>query len=111
MHPIGILLLAVLTWIVVSGTRRRASLAMLGGVLYLTQGQTIDVGINFFAIRILGIALFARVMLRHEFAFSRLHKIARAVLILYCYTAVIYLLRSRGNDLSPVAGALDACFC
>jgi hypothetical protein len=111
MNIVGFILLSALVYFVSAGNRRTALLAMVAGVLYLTEGQTIDVGINFFAVRILGIALFARVMLRHEFSFRWLNKIDRAFLTLYCYTAVIFLLRSKGADLSLVAGCIDACFC
>jgi hypothetical protein len=111
MHPIGFLLLVVLLYFVGFGRRRSATLAMVIGTLYLTQGQAFDVGINLFAVRILGIALFARVLARHEFSFSKLHRVDRIFLILYAYTAVIFLIRSRGGDLSTVAGSLDAFFC
>jgi hypothetical protein len=111
MNPVGFLILLVLLYYVGFGARRPAALAMLGGVLYLTQGQAFDVGINLFAMRILGIALFARALTRHEFSFSKLHRIDRLFLILYAYTAAIFLIRSRASDLSTVAGAFDAVFC
>jgi hypothetical protein len=111
MHPIGIAILATLLYFVSFGARRHAAAAMVAGVLYLTQGQSIDVAINFYAIRILGIAMFARVLLRHEFSFRKLGEIDRVFVTLYAYTATVFLVRSRGNDLATVAGAFDACFC
>src|SRR5436853_6986319 len=110
MHPIGVILLLICLYYVGFGSRRAALLSMVAAVLYLTQGQTLDVGINFFAIRILGIALFARVLFRREFSFSKLHRIDRVFLGLYAYTALVFLVRSRGGDLSMLAGAFDACF-
>ncbi len=112
MNPIGLLILVFLVYVISTGTRRSALVAAMAGVLYLTQGQGFDfLGIHFFAIRLLGIVLFARVIARHEFSFSKLNRIDHALLLLYGYTAVVYLLRSKLDDLSIVAGAFDAVFC
>jgi len=113
MHPIGILILVILTYLVSTGTRRTALIACVAGVMYLTQGQTLNIfGIHFFAHRILGIVLFARVMLRNEFPLRNLNRIDKTVLSLYVYSAVVYLFRlTADDDLSFVAGAFDACFC
>ena len=111
MHPIGILILVILTYLVSTGTRRTALIASVAGVMYLTQGQTLNIfGIHFFAHRILGIVLFARVMLRNEFPLRNLNRIDKTVLSLYVYSAVVYLFRlTADDDLSFVAGAFDAC--
>src|SRR5438270_326760 len=111
MHPIGLIVLLTTLYFVVWGSRRAALIGMVAGILYLTEAQAFNVGINFFALRILGIALFIRVVTRHEFSFSRLNKIDRAVVMLYGYVTIVYLLRSQGQDLSVIAGAFDALFC
>src|SRR5436305_9772463 len=111
MHPIGALLLLTFLGMILAGSRRSALIAMIAGVLYLTQGQTIDVGINFFAVRIMSVALFARVIFRHEYSFAKMHRIDRALLILYSYTAVIVMVRSNGTDLSTLATAIASCLC
>src|ERR1041385_6786232 len=111
MHPIGIAILLPALYFVLFGSRRAALTAMVVGILYLTEGQAINIGINLFAIRILGIALFIRVIFRGEFSFSKLSRIDRAMLIVYSYIIVVYFLRSSDEDLSPSATSLDACFC
>lgn len=112
MHPIGVILLLVMLYFVAFSARRSALIAMVAGVLYLTQGQSIDVfGLNLFAVRVLGLVLFVRVLARREFLFSDLNRIDHAVLMLYAYTTVVFLLRSSDGHAAAIALALDACFC
>jgi hypothetical protein len=111
MHPIGIILLLVLLYFIGFGTRRSALAAMVVGVLYLTQGQVIEVGVHLYAIRILSMALLLRVVVRREFVFSRLTRIDHVFLILYAYTLVVFLLRSPDGQLAEIAEAVDACCC
>lgn len=111
MHPIGVILLAILLYFVLFGTRRGALIAAVAGVLYLTQGQGYEIlDVNLYAGRILGTALFARVMLRREFSFSSVTRIDHALLILYGYATVVFLLRSESGQAGNIAQALDALF-
>jgi hypothetical protein len=112
MNVFGASILATLILVVLFGSRRAALLAMIAGVLYLTQAQRVDMlGLNLFAIRFLELAGFARVMARREFSFSRLTKLDKALLLLYCYKAFVYSLRSSEGLAKEIAAAVDAFLC
>ena len=112
MQSIGIVLLLTLLCVVLFATRRSALLAMVAGVLYLTQGQVFEIaGLHFFAVRILGFGLLARVLLRREFSFSALTSIDRAFVALYVYTTLVFLLRSDGEQANRIAETIDAFCC
>jgi hypothetical protein len=82
---------------------------MIAGVLYLTQGQKIEVlGLNLFANRFLEMAGFVRVMIRREFSFRSLNRIDYALMMLYSYTTVIFLLRSSEDQAYQIGLAVDA---
>lgn len=84
----------------------------MGGVLYLTESQSINVlGFNMYAFRFLELAGFIRVMARREFSFSRLNRIDQAFLILWAYTTVVFLLRSKENQAVQIGRAVDASLC
>jgi hypothetical protein len=112
MNPLGAFILVVLMSLVLGASRRAALLGMLAGVLYLSQAQRIDVlGFNLYAIRFLELAGFVRVMARHEFPFHQFNNIDRALLWLYGYTTVVFLLRSTEGVANQVGMAVDASFC
>jgi hypothetical protein len=112
MNLLGLIILIVLILLVLGGSRRTALVGMMAGVLYLTQAQQIEaLGFNFYAIRFLELAGFVRVMSRHEFSFRELNGIDRALLLLYGYTAVVFLLRSREGVGNQVGMGVDAFLC
>ena len=112
MNFLGLIILTVLIFLVLGGSRRTALVGMMAGVLYLTQAQQIEaLGFNFYAIRFLELAGFVRVMSRHEFSFRELNGIDRALLLLYGYTAVVFLLRSREGVGNQVGMGVDAFLC
>ena len=112
MNPLGALILAVLVFLVLGATRRVALLAMMAGVLYLTQGPQINVlGLNLFAVRFLELAGFVRVMARHEFSFRQLNGIDRALIWLYGYITVVFLLRSTEGVAYQIGMFTDAFLC
>lgn len=112
MNPVGAVILVVLILVVLFMPRRWAVLGMMAGVLYLTQGQVIQVvGFNLFATRFLEVAGFARVMARREYSFTHLNGIDRALLVVYGYTSVVFLLRSNEGQAYEIAMALDAWLC
>lgn len=87
-------------------------LGVMAGVLYLTQQQQVQIlGFNLFAIRFVELAGFIRVMSRQEFSFSRLNGIDRIFLLLYFYTTVVFLLRSRVDYGYQIGIAVDAFLC
>ena len=112
MNFIGASILIVLISVVFCASRRTALLGMMAGVLYVTQGQQIQVlGLHLFADRFLELAGFIRVMARREFVFSQLNRIDFAVLLLYCYTTVVFLLRSSDGMAYQLGVAVDAFLC
>jgi hypothetical protein len=85
---------------------------MMAGVLFLTQSQALDLfGFNMFAMRFLELAGFARVVARREFSFSGLNPIDRAMLLLYTFTPIVYVLRASEGQTYVVGAAVDAVLC
>lgn len=109
MNAIGGSILAALIVVVFFAPRRWALLGMMAGVLYLPQAQHIDVGgLNIFAMRILEIVGFSRVMVRREFSFAGLNSIDKALLLFYSYMTMIFLLRSTEGQAYQVGLLVDA---
>jgi hypothetical protein len=109
MNGLGATILVVLVLAVLFSPRRWALQAMMAGVLYLTESQQIDVsGFNLFAVRFLELAGFIRVMVRHEFSFRRMNTVDHALLWLYLYSTVLFLLRSSTGQAYQIGIAVDA---
>jgi hypothetical protein len=105
-------ILVFLILVVLLAPRRFALLGMMAGVLYLTQGATTNLfGVNFYAVRFLEVAGFARVMVRREFSFGDLNRIDHAFSILYSYTTIVYLMRSNEPVAFQLALFIDAFLC
>ena len=84
----GIIAIFVL---LVFGSRRVASLALVAGALYITEGQAINVGgFNIFSIRIFEIAAVCRILCRGELSFRTLTPVDKLLAALYIYTAAVY---------------------
>jgi hypothetical protein len=112
MNALGTLILAVLLFVVLFGSRRSALLGMMAGVMFLTQNSNIDIGgFNCFPTRFLELAGFIRVAARREFSFHQLNKIDRALLLLYFYTTVVFLLRSTEGQAYQIGTTLDVFLC
>jgi hypothetical protein len=112
MNPIGASILAVLAFVVLLAPRQWAVLAMMAGVLYLTQAQAVDVlGFNLYAVRFLELAGCIRVMARREFSFLRLNRIDQGLLLLYSYTAIVYSLWAADGRSYVIGNAVDAFLC
>jgi hypothetical protein len=112
MNPVGALILFVIIVVVAAVPRRWALLGMMAGVLYLTQGQQIEIfGFNFYAIRFIELVGFIRVMTRHEFSFSQLNRMDRVFLLFYIYMTVVFLLRSSEGYANQIGTAADAILC
>jgi len=108
----GTIILAILSSVVLLGPRRWALLGMVAGVLFLTEGEAVDVlGVNMFAIRFLEVAGFIRVSIRKEFDFSKLNKIDKLFLWFNSYTTVVFLIRSSEGHAYQIGAMVDALFC
>jgi hypothetical protein len=112
LNLIGASVLCVVIAVVFFAPRRWAVIGMMGGVLFLTQGQTFQaLGLNMFAIRFVELAAFIRVMLRREFAFRNLTNIDKLLLLLFAYTTIVFLLRSNVDQANRIGVAVDAYLC
>jgi hypothetical protein len=112
MNAIGILVLCVVLVVVLFAPRRWAVIGIMGGVLFLTQGQSFQVfGFNMFAMRFVELAAFLRVMLRREFAFRNLTGIDKLLIFLFAYTMVVFLLRSEVGQANRIGESIDAYLC
>jgi len=112
MNPLGAIILVVLIGIVLGASRRAALMGMMAGVLYLTEAQQLKVlDFNLYALRFLELAGFIRVLSRREFAFRQLTRIDLALLLLYGYTTVVFLLRSSEGVANQIGVTVDALLC
>src|SRR5580692_5273507 len=112
MNFLGASILIILIGVVLGASRRVALLGMMAGVLYLTEGQQLPVlGLNFFACRFLELAGFIRVMSRREFSFSNLNKIDHALIWLYSFATIVFVLRSPDGQAYAIGVAGDAFLC
>lgn len=108
MNAIGAPILLVLILAVLSAPRRWAMMAMMAGVLYLPETQQLDVfGFNFFPQRFLELAGFIRVMSRQEFSFRQMNGIDKALLWLYGFMTVVFLLRSTDGRVNQIGDTVD----
>jgi hypothetical protein len=109
LNLIGSTILAVLVLLTLFGNKRYALLAIMCGVLFLTQGQGIEVaGIQIYATRLLVLAGFSRAVVRNEFAQLQLTGIDTALVAAYGYTAFVYLLHGNGPPMTGVGKLVDS---
>jgi hypothetical protein len=112
MNSIGSSILIILVFVVLFAPRRLALLGMMAGALYLPQSQQLSIlGFNFFAMRFIELAGFIRVISRREFSFARLNGIDRAILWLYSFVAIVFLLRSSDGQAFQIGVTMDTFFC
>jgi hypothetical protein len=109
MNTLGASILIFLTLVVVCGSPRWALTAAAAGILYLTQSQQVSVaGFNLYALRIIELAAFVRVIVRRELYQLRLNEIDRIFIVFNCYTTGVFLLRSHEDYAFEIGRAVDA---
>ena len=109
MNPLGAVILAIALLLVLFASRPWAIMGVMGSVLYLTQGQYLQLGgINIYAIRFVELAGFIRVIARREFSLTRLHVIDKALLLLLGYSTTVFVLRSNINQVNAIGTSTDA---
>lgn len=109
MNVIGFVILGVLLASVLLAPRRWALVGMFGGILYLTQGQSIDVlGLNLYPMRVLTLAGFVRVLARGEWSPSMLNDIDKVLLLTYGYRTIVFILNSNGSAIYAIGWIVDA---
>jgi hypothetical protein len=112
MNPIGVTILAGLGATILLAHRRWALIALMASVLYLTEEQAIDViEVRLTAVRFLEVAGLVRVIWRGEFPVAKLNPIDQAVLLVYGYTTLVFLMRSDTGHAQMLGWMVDSLFC
>lgn len=109
MSTLGLVILSILGALVLFGSRRWALLGMVAGVMYLTQGQYVVVGgFTLYPMRILQVVALARVVARRELPAGGLNRLDGAVIVLYAFSALVFLSRSEENVAYQIGVGVDA---
>ena len=112
MNSIGATILVGLGAVILLAPRKWALLALMAGVLYLTEQQAIEVlEINLTALRFLEVAGLARVFWRSESPIEGLNRLDRAVLLAYGYATAVFLVRSDTGYAQMLGWMVDSTFC
>lgn len=112
MTILGISILLIVIAVVLAAPRPWALLGVMAGVLYITQGQQVQIlGFNLYAHRFIELAAFTRVLIRKEFLFSRIGSIDKILLLLFGYTTIVFFLRSSDSPTYHFGAAVDAYLC
>lgn len=94
MTPLGAVLTLAFCVAVYCLSRRRAVVAIIAAVCYLTQGQDLDIGFNFTAIRLVLLAGLIRVIVRGELRQLQFNAIDRALIAYSLSILIISVIRS-----------------
>lgn len=108
MNVIGWVTLGLLLALVCFASARWALVGLIGGVLYMTLGQSISLlGLNIYPMRVLTLAAFVRVLTRGEWSFSMLNGIDKALLLAYGYRTIIFIMSSNGSAINAIGLMVD----
>lgn len=108
MNALGSITLSILLALVLGTPARWAALGVMGGVLYMTLGQAVDVfGLHIYPTRALTLAAFVRVLIRDEWSFRTLNVVDRALLVVYVYETLVFILHGNGSAVNAIGGLTD----
>jgi len=88
--------------------RRHAALAFVGAVMYITQGQTVEMGINFVAIRFVELAAAIRVIARRDVASVRMTPPDVWFVLFFVSYMIVTFMRTGTLDMFTIGLAVDA---
>lgn len=109
MNGLASSILSLLALVVLFGSRRLACLGLVAGVLYLTQGMALMVaGFNLYPERVLLLVALLRVVIRGEFSGFEVNRLDRTLVLLYAYSVLVFLLRSKEDFVFQIGTAVDA---
>jgi hypothetical protein len=112
MNALGALILSLLLIVVLCASRRWALLAIIAGMLFLTEEQALSIlGFNLYALRFIELAGVIRIIARQEFSRSEFNRLDQAFVLLYAYTTIVFLIRSSEDQANQIGYAVDALFC
>lgn len=98
MNPVGAFITVISCLAVILGSKRLAAVTIIAGTCYLTQGQELNLGFHFTAIRLILLAAFLRVLARGELKQIRTNSVDRALLIYALGVTAIATLRVGTAD-------------
>lgn len=108
MNTIGLVTLSIFLVQVLFAPSRWALLGVFGGVLYMTNGQVIDVaGLHIFPTRVLTLAAFIRVLIRKEWSLVMLNTIDKILILTFFYQAAVYILNGNGSPMNIIGQFVD----
>lgn len=109
MNTLGLSLLSVFGFLILFGSRRWALLGMLAGILFLTQGQYLDVeGFNLYPMRLLEVVALCRMVARGEYPAGTFNRLDRVFILLYTFSVVVFVLRSDDGLAYQIGTGIDA---
>jgi hypothetical protein len=101
-------IVALLMCLIIVGSRRLAALTILGAALYLTHGVYLDMaGLRIYGIRMIEVAAIARVIVRGEIPLGSMTTVDRAIVVLYLYSTIVFVLRSSSGYAYAVGMMVD----
>jgi hypothetical protein len=107
-NAIGIVTLSILLVLVMCAPARWAMLAIVAGALYMTLGQVIAVaGISVYPMRILTLAASVRLIVRREYLCITLNKVDAALLLVFVYRTIVFLLNGNGSAVTALGLLID----
>lgn len=110
-NALGLSILSALALLILFGSRRWALLGMVGGILFLTQGQFVTVGgVTLYPMRLLAVTALVRVLVRRELQACSLNRLDRALILLYAFSVGVFLLRSNDGFAYQIGAGVDALF-
>lgn len=111
MNPFGVILTLFFCAMATVGSRKVAAAAIILGTCYITQGQELNIGFHFTAIRLVLLASLARVIAKGELSQISFNGIDRALIAYGVCIAVVSTLRvGTGEQLTYQAGVLYNVF-
>jgi len=111
-NALGVLLTSLLALALLAGPPRVALWALVTGILYLPQQQSIEVlGTSLTALRLLEVTALLRLLLRAEWRSVTLHRLDFWFAATYLYAMGVFLLRSDLGQTEVIGRSLDALIC
>jgi hypothetical protein len=108
-NTLALTILSALALLVLFGSRRWATLGMLGGILYLTQGMALNVaGFSLYPTRVLLLVVILRIVVKREYSSLNFNQIDKVFVWLYVYSVGVFLLRSNEGQVFQVGVTIDA---
>lgn len=112
MNPVEALILAIACLVVLFGSSRSALLAMMVGIIFVTQYRALEIaGFNFFGLRFLEVFGIIRVFARKEISWQQLTGTDRWLLGFTAYNTFVFVARTEEIAANQIAAALDAYCC